>query len=354
MKIKLALLENDQNYLNRIVSVFNTKYADKFEVYSFTDKDVALEVVKASRIDVLIANEMYDISEDEIPAQCSFAYFVNSQDIEKINNQKAICKFQKVDVIYREVLGIYSEKAGRISVSRKSDDNCKVIMFSSPAGGTGNSTMAAACAMNIAKKGKKVLYLNLEKLGSSDVFFHADGSANMSDVLFAFKSKKAKLAFKLESCVKKDKSGVLFFSQSKYALDMTEVENADWIELIEELKAAGLYEYIVVDMDFSLEESYLGLYKYMDKVVWVNDGTDVTNTKTYRAFQACQMLEGENNESYIRNIALLYNKFSNKTGKGIHEEIGVMNVGGIPYYQGVTQEQIMYEVSCSNMFEKIY
>ena len=34
MKIKLAILEEDKGYLNRIVSVFNTKYSDKFEIYS--------------------------------------------------------------------------------------------------------------------------------------------------------------------------------------------------------------------------------------------------------------------------------------------------------------------------------
>ena len=42
MKIRLALLEKDQSYLNRIVSAFSTKYADKFEIYSFTDPGVAL------------------------------------------------------------------------------------------------------------------------------------------------------------------------------------------------------------------------------------------------------------------------------------------------------------------------
>ena len=36
MKIKLALLDNDANYLNRLVVAFNTKYSDKFEIYSFT------------------------------------------------------------------------------------------------------------------------------------------------------------------------------------------------------------------------------------------------------------------------------------------------------------------------------
>ena len=36
MKIKVALLDKDKEYLNRLTGVFNTKYADKLEVYSFT------------------------------------------------------------------------------------------------------------------------------------------------------------------------------------------------------------------------------------------------------------------------------------------------------------------------------
>lgn len=31
MKIKLAILEEDTTYLNRIVSVFNTKYSEEIE-----------------------------------------------------------------------------------------------------------------------------------------------------------------------------------------------------------------------------------------------------------------------------------------------------------------------------------
>ena len=34
MKIKLALLEADKNYLIRLVGVFSTEYADRLEVHS--------------------------------------------------------------------------------------------------------------------------------------------------------------------------------------------------------------------------------------------------------------------------------------------------------------------------------
>ena len=49
MKIKLAILERDTSYLNRIVSVFNTKYTDKFEVYSFTNLEVALDYLETAK-----------------------------------------------------------------------------------------------------------------------------------------------------------------------------------------------------------------------------------------------------------------------------------------------------------------
>ena len=32
MRIRLAILENDAVYLNRIVSIFNVRYADKLEI----------------------------------------------------------------------------------------------------------------------------------------------------------------------------------------------------------------------------------------------------------------------------------------------------------------------------------
>ena len=78
MRIKLALLEKDQSYLNRIVSVFSTKYADKFEIYSFTDQEVALSILDGAKIDVLVANDAFDIDVNALPKRCAFAYFVDA------------------------------------------------------------------------------------------------------------------------------------------------------------------------------------------------------------------------------------------------------------------------------------
>lgn len=353
MRIKLAILERDQSYLGRIVSVFNTKYADKFEVYSFTDKEMALTTLDAARIDVLVASDAYDVSTSEIPRRCGFAYLVDSADIDYYNEQRAICKFQKVDLIYKQILSVYSEKAGSVSGIKLGDESAKIVAFCSPCGGVGTSTMAAAAAVNYAAKGKKTLYLNLEKFGAADSFFAGEGQFDMSDIVFALKSKKTNLPLKLESCVKQDASGVYFYAQSKVALDMYEINVDDILKLISEITLTGAYDYIVLDLDFTLDSNMLKVLRQTHAVVWVGDGSEISNSKICRAFNAVNILEQSNDAPLTNRIVLVYNKFSNKSSKTIGET-DIKNVGGAPRYEHATTAQTIEQLSKLDFFTKIF
>ena len=352
MKIKLAILEKDQSYLNRIVSVFGTKYADKFQIYSFTDMDVAFSTLETAKIEVMVASDAFEIDVNKLPKRCGFAYFVDSADVEMLNGQRAICKFQKADLIYKQILSIYSENAGNISGLKLGDDSCKIIFFQPVSGGVGASSMAAACAIHFAAKGKKTLYLNLEKFGSANAFFTAEGQFDMSDIIFALKSKKANLAMKLESCVKQAENGVFFYSQSKIALDMLELNTDDITRLISELQLTGSYDYIVVDTDFSIDHDALKIYRKAHTVAWVGDGSELSNSKLFRAFNALNTLEQNADSPLPNRMVLIYNKFSNKTSKTL-TEIGIKNIGGAPRFEHATSEQVLEQLSAKDMFDAI-
>ena len=221
MKIKVALLDKDKEYLDRLTGVFNIKYADKLEVYSFTDEKNAIESVKEYRIDVLIAEEDFNIDKSEFKRNCGLAYFTGTPGIELIKDEIAICKYQRVDVIFKQILGVYSDMAANVATISGENDKSSVVIFTSPCGGVGTSTVAAACAIAHANMGKKVFYLNLEQCGTTDVFFQAEGNATMSDVIYSLKSRKANLLLKLESCIKQSQEGVSYFSSTKVALDLS-------------------------------------------------------------------------------------------------------------------------------------
>lgn len=352
MKIKLAILEKDDRYLNRMVSVFGTKYADKLEIYSFTDEKIALSTLNSSRIDMLIASDAFEIDFNMIPKRCGFAYFVDSADVDTVNEKHAICKFQRADLIYKQIISVYSESAGNIARLKIGDESTKVIIFSSPNGGVGTSSVAAACATHYAISGKKALYLNLEKFGSSDTFFFSEGLFDMSDIIYALKSKKTNLSMKLESCVKQDNNGVHFYSQSKVALDMLELSTDDMIQLISELKLIGMYDYIIVDMDFSMSKDVMKVYKQAHAVVWVGDGSEPSNTKIQRAFNALTIIEQNDELPLTGQLSLIYNRFSNKTGKTVGD-IGLRSIGGAPIYMHANAKQVVEQLASMEMFENI-
>lgn len=352
MKIKLAILEKDIGYLNRIVTVFSTKYADKFQIYSFTDQQVAIDSVCSEKIDVLIANDSFEIDTSLLPKRCSFAYFVDNMDIESIREQRAICKFQKAELIYKQILSIFSENAGRFADLKLTNDECTIYTFSSPCGGTGTSCMAAACAMQIASRGKRVLYMNMNAFDSMDLFFSGEGQFGMSDVIFSLKSKKANIAMKLESYVKQDISGVCFFSQPNFALDMLELKHDEKLQLLTELKLLGLYDCIVLDMDFGLDKEHMDFYNKSHVVVMVGDGSESSNVKIQKASEALTMIDQNSDMNIAGRFALIYNRFSSKRGK-IIENIDIRNVGGAPVYTNATCKQVAKELMTMDMFDKL-
>ncbi|MBP9988943.1 MAG: hypothetical protein KBT46_05535 [Ruminococcus sp.] len=122
--------------------------------------------------------------------------------------------------------------------------------------------------------------------------------------------------------------------------------------MIEETKLVGSYNYIILDMDFSLDKEMLKVVRQSHAFVWVGDGSDISNAKLFRAYNALNAME-QNAESPLTNrLALIYNKFSNKTSKTLNE-IGIKNVGGAPRYEHTTTAQVVGQLAPMDMFEKI-
>ena len=180
----------------------------------------------------------------------------------------------------------------------------------------------------------------------------AEGYFDISDVIYALKSRKSNLSMKLESCVKQDQKGVFFFSKAKVALDMFELTTDEIIRMISELKLTGAYEYIIIDMDFSVSKDILKVYKQAHSVVWVGDGSEISNTKIQRAFNAFSIMEQNEESPLVNRLCLVYNKFSNKSGKTVGD-IELRNVGGAPVYMHASTKQVIDQLATMTLFDNL-
>ena len=352
MKIKLAILDADENYLNRIASAFSSKFVDKLEVYSFMDEPTALDTVSKGRIDVLIAGDSFEIDVSRLPKRCGFAYFVDSVQIDSYKGHRTICKYQKAELIYKEILSIFSETS-EVSLQRKlsGEGGARITTFVSASGGVGSSALAAAFSMSMAKQGYKVLYLNLEQFGEARTYFSGPGTFDFGDVIYNIKSKKSNLSLKLESSVRQGANGVHFYESCKAALFMQEMRAEDYKVLLDDLVIAG-YDYIVLDMDFSLDEKCIETLKMTQKLVFVSDGSDTSNQKLERAIHALTLIEDQKDISMLSRAALIYNKFDSKTGKML-ENSPLSVIAGIPRFEQAALPQVLTRLQDMDFSSKL-
>lgn len=309
MKIKLAILDKDTAYLQRIVSVFNNKYADKLKIYSFTDQEMDLET--------------------------------------------AICKFQKISRIYQQILNLYSEVAADIVTASSGENNrTKIISVLSPAGGVGCSTIAAACAKALCQNGRRVLYLNLEKYGSTKILFQGEGTEGLGDALYAIKSGKANLSMKLEGIVRQDRSGVYFLTECNVVLDRLEMKREELDILLQQVKLGDGYDNIILDLDFSFDSFEMEAMKQSHNILIVSDGSENANTKIQRVFDAMNILEQRGGSVLTNKMALLYNRFYAQTGKQLEDSYFPV-LGMIPDFKGMKLQQFIEEIAKTNVFESL-
>lgn len=344
MKIKVAILEKDQQYLNRIISAISAKFSDKIEIYSFTDPDAAMTVIKDSQIDILLAHSEFELNDASIPKRCSFAYLVDEPDVASFNGRTAVCKFQRIDLFYKQILNIFAESTKSSMAYSGSQGQSKIICFSSPAGGVGTSSFAAAYSLHNAAKGLRTLYLNLEAFGSAEVFFSGEGQFCMSDMIYALKSGKASLPLKLESGVKKDYRGVCFYAPPRISLDLVEMTAEDIGRLLETLQEMGTYDRIVVDTDFSLSDKMLQVYRKASRIIWLTDGSSNANVKLSSAYQVLTVMDAKEDRPLCEKISVAYNKFSNKTGNLLNG-VGIGSIGGIQRIEHAGTQQIITKIA---------
>lgn len=314
MSIKLALLDNSEEYLGGLINFINANFPGEFEIHAFTNIVFAMNYVESSDMNLFVADSYFKVDVSRIPDGCKFAYFTSGEEIPGTVAKNA----GAVEICNRfKQLVSGSEEAPDVVAEEKKQ--AKIAVFSSPCGGSGTSTLAAACARSFAKAGKKTLYLNLEKFGSSDIFFSSP----------------------LESFVKQDECGVYYCTSG----GMANLNHEDIMNNVSEAKNSGVYDYIVIDVDFNLDA--VEFYRMADVWLWCNDGSDIQLLKTSNAYDAFFAVS----EELCNKVCLIYNKCSEKTSALCREDIKC--IGSVPEIDIASSVEAAEDISVLSVFEEI-
>ena len=357
MLITIALVDNNEEYSSRLTEAFLTDYADRLEVATFTTLESLDDYLRNNVADVMLVSS--ELATEALVGKrgATLVYLVDDKSIEQVYGHQAICRYQKVDLIYKGILDACSERFDHLTMRKTGIEGTNILAFLPASGGAGASTMAAACALAFAKHGFKTFYLNLELYGQAQLYFEGEGSGGLDDVLYAIEAQKRNIAMRIQSAVKHSPEGVCFLDSCTSALDVAELSSDQVEQLVREIASSDSYDVMVLDMDFSHSKFVSAVMGLATQTVFVSNGTLTSNMKFERVYKMLTDLNRVGDAYGLANVTLAYNNFRSKTGMKIADDL-IRVVGSLPHvsnYQSVPEliETLSVKPVFENMLDNI-
>ncbi len=264
-RINIVIADSDELYLNHLTN-YLIDHMSIFDVCSFTAKDSLHRFVgdKTNKVDIIaftedFTDEAVNLSHIPVKILLTDGTYTDLEQYESVN------KYQKAEKFVNDILMIYAEKTGRIGAVPMGDRKTRVIGFFSPVGGCGKTTMAVATAYALAQKGKKVFYLNSEKINSTSYVLNHGSNGSLSDLYLTVKTKGANIGLHIESNKYTDvNTNISYINPAESSLELNELTAEEFGKMISAFIQLAEFDVVVVDFDGGLNKQKITMLTAMD------------------------------------------------------------------------------------------
>lgn len=329
MKIKVSVCSDDALYCEKLVNYFNSHYYDKFQWNVYTHPAYLGQIFQSPNVDlILVGGEMEEEIqklEESVRDGRLWAYLVE-EPREGEEGAWYLAKYRRADQIYKDLLDIYAKKEHvRYENTAIVSGKTTFIAFVSAAGGIGASTIACAAAKAFSRM-EKVLYLNLENLGSCEMSFQGEGKDGMDELVYALKSRRNTLELKIESSVSRDEAGTCYFKECANPMDLQTLSQEDIGELLKAIEASRTYDKVIIDLGNGISEKEITAMSMANRIVMVMDHSEIASLKLKRYLEFMQTVEEVRKADVVSKMQVYFNRAMKNSQ--MPEQISQIRVGG--------------------------
>ena len=129
MKTKVIIVDQDTNYTSHMLQVFQTRYADKVEMRVFSDVNSFYANIREAYADLVLYSSNLQLDTAELPESVVIGCLCEQSGIEEIGGVSAICKYQKVDILYTDAWIVCRKSFGYEVKDQWQSGTCDIIYF---------------------------------------------------------------------------------------------------------------------------------------------------------------------------------------------------------------------------------
>lgn len=277
MKSRVLVYSGNRHFLNCFSNYMMETGSTRFDCRFVSDAAQAAAFLSGQETDLILADEVFfrdNVCPDDTVGLC----ISNRTRAEESGGRYELNIYQRGRDILADMEKLLGIARGTASPGERK--GMKVVVFYSPQGGGGKTTLAYACALLCARKQTSV-YLNLEEFGCTEHLYQAAFQTGMEEVLEAIKDGRDAGAV-LSNAMRKEERNVtvlpVFQNYRDYA-DMTADETMVLLEGLREVNGTG---YLFVDISGGLTEKNRRLLEQCDISFWVFDDSPAGRGKLKR------------------------------------------------------------------------
>lgn len=321
MVIKVAIVDKDKEYINRLNMALNEFEELSLSVY--TEEENFDKIFSSTDFNIVIFNP--EIYNKKYKLNKSTMYILLVDDFTKISNDiseyNMIRKYQRASQIYRDLLDCYSiQCADSGEVWNK--DKMNIFSVYSPIGGVGKTTIAIVLAEKIAKLGLRTLYINLEDFSSESVYLQQEKGKGISDLFTALEGKQ-NILLKVKSLVHQNNAGVFYFNHFESPNDLYDLTEDELEELLIHLEKTRYFDTVIIDMNSNITKLNIKVLEMSQKIILVDKANSLEEVKMQKFIEQTHIMN-----SYGNKMLRIMNFYSGKESEYISDIpiIGKINI----------------------------
>lgn len=276
MLIKIAIADDDNEYVKRLV--YGLEKYNNLNISVYTEAKNLENALQTKKFDILLFTPQVFKGQISLPKHTAVILLADGVEIipDVCKGFVKIKKYQQISGIYHEMISLYAEVCG--SYGMTGDNRTRKILFYSPIGGSGKTTLSLATAVRLARGGHSVLYINLEELASDTCYLPPSAGKGLSELLERLDS-DINFSLKIQGLANTKMENFFYLNHFESPNDIYEMKEDELEKLITIIGGTNLYEYLIVDMGTSLNSKTMILFECVDQIVLIDKTDEAAKAK---------------------------------------------------------------------------
>jgi len=266
-KINIVLADSDELFLKQLIN-YLIGHMGNLDIYSFTTKASMVNFIedRSNKVDVIVFTE--DLMDDSImSANIPAKIVMGDGSFSTLEGFENVNKYQKAEKFINDILMIFAEKTGHVEAVSTGDKDTKIVGFFSPVGGCGKTSLALATSYALGLQGKRVFYLNVERINSTAALLNEASDGSMSDIYLTAKTKGGNIGLRIIANKFFDSErNFSYINPSESSLEINELTGKEFKNIIESFEKLGEFDVVVVDFDAEFNKDKAQMLSAMDVV----------------------------------------------------------------------------------------